>query len=180
MFWFLVAAASIIAIIVLVVIVGLLLPKKHLASASRSYNWPLELVWNTITDFANSSDWRKQLKKVEALPARNGHTVWKETDQSGQAIAYETLELVPHQKVVRQIADSNLPFGGTWTIVIKAESSGITRVEIAEDGIVFNPIFRFVAKFILGHTRTINTYLDDLGSHLELTSVCPAGSNSTR
>ena len=30
---------------------------------------------------------------------------------------------------------------------------------ITERGEVYNPIFRFVSRFVLGHEKTINTYL---------------------
>jgi hypothetical protein len=169
MFWILVAVGAIVALIALVVIIGLMLPKEHRASRSKSFACAPEQVWNTLTDFDNSSGWRKQLKKVEALPSRNGRAVWKETDKSGESISYETLELVPQKRIVRKIADEKLPFGGTWKIEIKAEASG-TMVTIVEDGIVYNPIFRFVSKFILGHTHSIDTYLGDLGRHLESAS----------
>jgi hypothetical protein len=175
MFWVLVAVGAIVALIALVVIIGLLLPKEHRASRSKSFACSPEQVWNTLTDFGNNSGWRKQLKHVEALPNRNGHAVWKETDKSGQAISYETLELVPQNRIVRKIADEKLPFGGTWTIEVKAGPSG-TTVTIVEDGIVYNPVFRFVSKFIMGHTHSIDTYLGDLGRHLESTSSAPTQS----
>jgi len=175
MFWILVAVGAILALIDLVVIIGLLLPKEHRASRSKSFACPPEQVWNTLTDFGNNSGWRKQLKQVEAMPNRNGHAIWKEIDKSGQAISYETLELVPQKRIVRKIADEKLPFGGTWTIEVKAEPSG-TMVTVVEDGIVYNPIFRFVSKFIMGHTHSIDTYLGDLGRHLESASSATAQS----
>jgi hypothetical protein len=176
MFWVAVVVVGILAIVALVVVIGLLLPKQHRAVRNKSFSCSPEPVWNAITDFSNTSGWRKQLKSVEALPARNGHPVWKEIDRSGDAIAYETLELVYPRRLVRKIADDKLPFGGTWTIEIKPEPGG-TVVEIVEDGIVFNPIFRFVSKFILGHTRTIDNYLAELSQHLEA-SRAPASSRA--
>jgi hypothetical protein len=37
-------------------------------------------------------------------------------------------------------------------------------VQITEDGEVYNPVFRFVSRFILGHTRTMDFYLRALGN----------------
>ena len=175
MFWILIAVGALVALIALVVIIGLLLPKEHRASRSKSFAYPPEKVWNTLTDFGNNTGWRKQLKQVQALPNRNGHAIWKETDKSGQAISYETLELVPQKRIVRKIADEKLPFGGTWTIEVTAEPSG-TMVTVVEDGIVYNPVFRFVSKFIMGHTHSIDTYLGDLERHLESDSSATARS----
>lgn len=166
MFWVLIGVGVIVAMVVLVVVIGMILPKEHRASSTCTFASPPQEVWNTITDFANTSGWRTGLKSVQALPERNGHAIWKETDQSGQAITYETLEIQAPTKFVRRIADDKLPFGGTWTIHVKP-SGQTTSVEIVEDGVVFNPVFRFVSKFIMGHTRSMNQYLGDLRKRLE-------------
>jgi hypothetical protein len=65
------------------------------------------------------------------------------------------------QQFVSRIADPNLPFGGTWTIDLKPEGAG-TRVTITEHGEVYNPIFRFMSRFVFGHTATIDAYLTAL------------------
>jgi hypothetical protein len=38
-----------------------------------------------------------------------------------------------------------------------------TSVRITEDGEVYNPVFRFVTRFILGETATIDAYLRAMG-----------------
>ena len=35
-------------------------------------------------------------------------------------------------------------------------------VTIVERGEVSNPVFRFVSRFVMGHARTIEDYLNDL------------------
>jgi hypothetical protein len=37
-------------------------------------------------------------------------------------------------------------------------------VRITEEGEVYNPVFRFISRFVIGQTRTIETYLRDLGT----------------
>ena len=59
-------------------------------------------------------------------------------------------------------ADPKLPFGGTWTYEVQPDVTG-SAVTITEDGEVYNPIFRFVSKFIMGHKATMNGYLRALG-----------------
>ena len=49
------------------------------------------------------------------------------------------------------------PVGNTYC----ASGSG-TRVSITERGEVYNPIFRFLSRFVFGHTGTMETYLRDL------------------
>jgi hypothetical protein len=39
---------------------------------------------------------------------------------------------------------------------------GKTTVSITEDGDVYNPVFRFVSRFFIGHEATITTYLANL------------------
>jgi hypothetical protein len=59
---------------------------------------------------------------------------------------------------VARIADTDLPFGGTWTYELKPEGAG-TRVTITERGEVYNPIFRFMSRFVLSQTATMEKYL---------------------
>jgi hypothetical protein len=53
------------------------------------------------------------------------------------------------------------PFGGTWTYEIAPAANG-TRVKITEDGEIYNPLFRFMARYIIGYQGTINGYLAGL------------------
>jgi hypothetical protein len=67
--------------------------------------------------------------------------------------------------MVTVIVDKNLPFGGSWTFELKAEAAA-TTLTITENGEVYNPLFRFMSKFIFGHTATLEKYLQDLKSAL--------------
>src|ERR1700730_172593 len=101
--------------------------------------------------------WRQGLKSVKRLPDKNGLPAWVETLDSG-TIPLETVESVPPTKLVVRIADAKLPFGGTWTYEITPLPSG-SRLRIQEDVEIYNPVFRFLARFVFGYTGTINTYL---------------------
>ncbi len=37
-----------------------------------------------------------------------------------------------------------------------------TRLTITENGEVYNPIFRFMSRFVFGHTATMDQFLSDL------------------
>ncbi len=79
---------------------------------------------------------------------------------------------MPSRRVMR-IAEKNLPFGGTWTIDIAPAAEG-SVVRITEDGEIYNPIFRFMARFFFGYTATIEGFLRDLGQRFgELTNIEP-------
>lgn len=105
------------------------------------------------------------MKSYEELSPQNGHRVWRETDKHGQTIAYETIESAAPTRLVTKIADPKLPFGGTWTYEISPTPTG-SSLTITENGEVYNPIFRFVSRFIMGHTATIDAYLKALQTKL--------------
>jgi len=67
----------------------------------------------------------------------------------------------PGRRVVSRIADTNLAFGGKWTYELTPSADG-TRLRITEDGEVYNPLFRFISRFILGHYSSIDLFMHDL------------------
>jgi hypothetical protein len=71
------------------------------------------------------------------------------------------VEITPPRKLVSRIADPKLPFGGTWTFEITPTAEGST-LRITENGFVTNPVFRFLSRFVFGHTGTIESYLKSL------------------
>jgi hypothetical protein len=78
---------------------------------------------------------------------------------------YEAIESTAPRRLVVRIADPTLPFGGTWTydITPAGQSCSLT---ITEDGEVYNPLFRFVSRFIIGQTATLDAYIKALNAKL--------------
>jgi hypothetical protein len=134
-----------------------MLPKTHKATRQIRLRQTRDAVYALIT---GPADWR-DLKAVEQLAPVNNRKRWKEND-GNNAITYELLEATPPSKMVTRIADDTLPFGGTWTYAIST-GGDTTILRITEDGEVRNPIFRFVSRFIMGHTATIDKYLTAVG-----------------
>lgn len=143
-------------------VVGMLMPKSHRATRSVRLGVAPEQVWSVVTDFENAASWRG-LKKVERLADRNGHPVWNEVGRQG-AMPIEIEVFEPPRKMVGRIADPHLPFGGTWTYEFSPESNGC-RLRITEDGEIYNPVFRYIAR-IIGYSATIEGYLKTLGKRL--------------
>jgi uncharacterized protein YndB with AHSA1/START domain len=160
--WLLILALMIAVPILLIVIIGALLPKEHVAVRTVSVRQSPEAVWNQITA---PPTWRPDIHSYEELPGRDGHRMWRETDRHGQAITYEAVDAAPPRRLVVRIADAKLPFGGTWTYVIAPQPSGST-LTITENGEVYNPVFRFVSRFVIGHTATIDSYIEALQKKL--------------
>jgi hypothetical protein len=77
-------------------------------------------------------------------------------------IDYAVDEDVPGQKLVTRILNTDLGYGGKWTYEFIPEGGGGTRVKITEDGEVSNVLFRFMSRYVFGHTATIDTYLTSL------------------
>jgi uncharacterized protein YndB with AHSA1/START domain len=160
--WVIIAALSLAGVVLLVILIGALLPRKHVVARSVSLHQPPETVWKLIT---GPPAWRPDIKGFEELPANNGHRMWRETDEHGHTITYETVESVAPSRLVTRIADPKLPFGGTWTYEITPTGSGCS-LTITENGEVYNPLFRFASRFVMGHEATINAYLKALTAKL--------------
>jgi uncharacterized protein YndB with AHSA1/START domain len=160
--WLLIVALALAGLLILIVVIGALLPKKHTVSRTVSLRHSAESVWNLIS---GPPIWRPDISNYQELPPHEGHRMWGETDKHNQTITYEAIEVAPPRRLVTKIADQTLPFGGTWTYEITPAGSSCT-LTITEDGEVYNPLFRFVSRFIMGHTATIDGYLRALNTKL--------------
>jgi Polyketide cyclase / dehydrase and lipid transport len=157
--WLLYGGMAVVIILAIVVLIGAALPKEHVVSRKIVLRASVADVFALI---AGPSDWRGM--KYELLT--ESPLKWRETDSSGSAITYERAETSASKRIVNRIADPKLPFGGSWTYEIEPVASG-TEVTITENGEVYNPIFRFVSKFIMGHAATIEKYQRDLAAHFK-------------
>ena len=158
----LIIVGGLLVLIVLSVAIGWFLPERHIASRTVRYQQTPEAVWQVITDYAAIPSWWDWSQKVERLPDREGHEVWRETNKFGDTVTMETIESDPPSKLVRKIVGEDLPFGGTWIWVVQPVGGGCT-VTITEHGEIYNPFFRFMARFVLGYRGTMDTYLTALG-----------------
>ena len=165
MIWLAVGIVVLVGIGALVALVGSLLPKAHSVSRMAPFNRAPTEVWEVVTDFPGQVSWRHNLRHVERLHDKGERQLWRETDRRGQALTMETVESVAPRRLVRRIADQNLGFGGSWTFEI-SEYGEVTALIITEDGEVYNPLFRFMSRFIIGHAATIDAYLKALGERL--------------
>ena len=159
--WVLIGAGTLAGLVVVMTVVGSFLPKGHVAARRALYRQPPETLWEALTNLDAFPSWRPEVKRVERLPARDGRPVWREVWRSGP-ITFEQAEARPPHFLVGRIADPSLPFGGTWTYEIAAVPDGST-LTITENGEVYNPMFRFLSRFVFRHAATIEAYLRALG-----------------
>jgi len=146
-------------LVLCVVVIGSLLPQQHVASRSASFRATPENLFSLI---AGPQGWRPDVLRDEPVPDTKGREFRRETARNGETITYELLNRKPPQSITRRIATENLPYSGSWTISLQPQGE-MTTVKITETGQVYNPVFRFVSRFVIGHTRTIDTYLRALG-----------------
>jgi uncharacterized protein YndB with AHSA1/START domain len=155
----LIAIGVLAGIVLVIAIVGWSLPVRHQASAERTYRASPTALFALITDVSAFPSWRSEVTRVEQIPDENGHRRWIETTRNGPPITYSVEQMVPDRLLVGRIADTGLPFGGSWTYELEPRGSGTTSLRITENGEVYNPIFRFVSRYVMGHDATIKQYL---------------------
>jgi uncharacterized protein YndB with AHSA1/START domain len=150
-------------LVAIVAAVGYALPQQHVASQDRTIDATPERLFAVLQDVEKYPAWRSDVKSVEVL-ARAPVLRWREHGSNG-AITFEVQESEAPTRMVSRIADTSLAFGGTWTYVLQPEGNQ-TRLSITENGEVYNPVFRFMSRFVFGHTATMEKYLSDLAAQV--------------
>jgi len=146
-------------LLALIAIIGMTLPVQHTASRSASFKAPPQQVWDIISGPPN---WRPDVVRYQELPADADHRMWVEYGKGGSKMTYEAVESTPPSRMVTRIADPHLPFGGTWTYEIVPAVDGGSTLTITENGEVYNPIFRFISRYVMGYTASMDRYLEAL------------------
>lgn len=148
--------------VLVVVIVGAMLPVKHRVSRETTYRATPAQLFALIRNVNDYPSWQPTVTKVEVLPDENGKPRARETN-GGMAILYEFDEIVPDRRIVSRIADPKLPFGGSWTYELNPRGDA-TTLRITENGEVYNVVYRFASRFIMGQSSTIEKYLKAVGT----------------
>jgi uncharacterized protein YndB with AHSA1/START domain len=182
----LISAGIVIGVLVLLVaavaLIGMMLPQDHVAARTVRVGQSPEQVFAIISDVEKVPTWRADVTRVEILPIDNGSMMFRE--HGSDAVTYRVEVSEPPRRRVVRIADANLPYGGTWTYDVTPVASGtpvasaaaaasampaasaapLTQITITERGEVYNPIFRFMSRFVFSHHATIDAYLIALGT----------------
>jgi len=162
---FLLVLAALALLIALAWLIGALLPREHTATRAIVIRRPANVLFDTARDFARHPEWRRDIRAIEILPpaATDSSVRYRETSAHG-AITYTLREADAPRRLVTEIDDDALPFGGRWMIEFTPAGEGSTRVRITENGFVRPALFRFLARFVFGHTRTMENYLRQLAA----------------
>jgi Polyketide cyclase / dehydrase and lipid transport len=173
----LLAGAILVSAAFIVVLIGLMLPKQHVAARALALHRKPEDVFQLISGFKAAPSWRTDVQQVDLLPPSEGHIRYRERGANG-TITMEIVESSSPSRMVSQIADKSLPFGGMWIFDISPTAEGC-RLNITERGEIYNPVFRFVSRFVLGYHRTLDTYLQNVSRKFEERSLPQDGTAST-
>lgn len=148
-------------LVLVVLLIGAALPSSHVVSRHVVLHRPPGEIYETVRDFAAAPRWRPDLERVEIISPGDSALRFREHGKEG-AVTYDLVEDRPKEKIVTRIADQDLGYTGSWTYTFQSEGDG-ARLEITEAGDVSNILFRFVSRFVFGHTATIEKYLVALG-----------------
>ena len=144
----------------IIALIGSRLPKAHVASRSIHLQRSPQDVYAVVRDFGSAPKWRADVKQID-VDAQPGKPVYFREEAKHGTVNYELVEDVPAQRMVTRIRDTDLGYSGQWTYSFTPENGG-TLVTITEDGEVSNVLFRFMSRYIFGHTATIDAYLESL------------------
>ena len=154
----LVALAAMVGVIAYL---GSRLPQDHVVARKVVIGAPVDVVFAMIADFESSPSWRPDVRSVSVtVDPTSGRKRVTEESSTG-TMMMEVDQAIPPRRLVMRIVGEGQPFGGTWVYALDPQGTE-TLVTITEHGEVYNPVFRFIAKYIMGHTRTIDAYLVNL------------------
>jgi uncharacterized protein YndB with AHSA1/START domain len=173
MLWLILAAVG--ALVGGVVVWGACLPRAHAATVSREHRGTRARAWALVTGAEAFPRWRTGVKRVDVRErdASGAVAAWTEHARFG-AIPMRVVERREPDLLVGRIDAEDLGFSGTWTYRLTDAGPGRVRVSITEDGVVANPVFRFLSRYVFGPTRTLEAFQRDLGAALAATEP-PAG-----
>lgn len=162
--WGLVALGVVVLAFAGMYLVGSTLPVAHTATVSAELDAPPHVVWELISDVDRYPAWRPDVEAVVRLEDRDGLPAWREEGRMG-AMTFRAEAWDPPRRLVARIADEGLPFGGTWTYEISPAGES-SRLTITEDGEVYNPLFRFMSRYIFGYDSTMRAFVEAVRAEL--------------
>ncbi|MCA9294222.1 MAG: SRPBCC family protein [Phycisphaerales bacterium] len=175
MLWTLVGLVLVfLGLIGIVILLGVVIPRSHTATSRIVVPAAQQDVWNTLIDFEHHPEWRKMLEKIEQAQPIDGKPVWIEYSKFGR-MPMQVDEMTEPSLLRMRIADDKLPFGGTWTFELSTAPDDAQRstLQITEDGVISNPIYRVMSRFAMGYHAVMDQYLKDMATKYGATTPKP-------
>lgn len=163
--WLLLIPAGLLALVAAAALIGTLLPRDHIVARSAVFRQTPATLFAVVRDFAALPAWRTAVRSTEIRPPCEGCPCYREITSHG-ATTYLVREERVNERLVLEIADEKLPYGGRWIFEFRSASGG-TELRITEEGFVKNVVFRFLARFVFGYAASLEGYLRDLAKKFD-------------
>jgi len=147
----------IVAVVIILAIIGRMLPVKHTASQTRSFQSSVDDVWKVASNMNEWKAWRSDLKKLEIT----SDSTFKADD-----VEYSVSNAVPGRSFTTTIITKDLPYGGSWHYAFEKDGHGC-KLTVVEMGEVYNPLFRSLSKFVFGHEGNLKAYMNCLTTRIK-------------
>lgn len=139
------------------------LPESYEVERSATYDQPIETVWQAISDYEQLPSWSKNIARVEKQEDQEGMPVWRFLSRDGHYMDIQVVKAEEPAVFVSRIAETDLPFGGTWTFFLVKKTDDTTQVTLKEEGFVESPLWRLMMRFVMGEEAMVDQYLTELG-----------------
>ncbi|HKS05885.1 MAG TPA: SRPBCC family protein [Gemmatimonadaceae bacterium] len=158
----LIVVGSLVGLVALSYVVGLFMPRDHVATSEITLRHPVDSVYAVLRNFSDMPKWWKDISVSERVANAPGER-WRQK-ASGMEMQLDVVsETPPLQFVTKIVEDQGLPFGGIWTYSLSPTANG-TVITVTEKGWVGPPPFRVMSR-IMGHNATLDGLLTSLAAH---------------
>ncbi|MFN8669284.1 MAG: SRPBCC family protein [Gemmatimonadaceae bacterium] len=140
------------------------LPSQHVASVKAHYAASPDTLWALVSDPLGAAAWRKDLVEVARVASSDGVLRWRERSKR-RAIEFEALPSVVGRRFTTRMTQDDLPFAGQWDYELSSDGTGTVLV-ITERGTIRSPLFRVLARYIVGYTHSLESYHRSLAARL--------------
>ena len=152
------------ALLAMATLVGLRLPKTHVAASRMRLDAPRGEVWDAVVDFTSYPDWRPGLARVEAGPDIDGRPSWYEYCGPRIKVQLQFSLFEPKTRLVTRLVGDKLPIFGAWDYRF-ADDDGGTVLTITESDKIYNPLLRVFSRFIFPHHAAMDVFLTALARY---------------
>ena len=163
MYWILFVMGVLVAVVAALVTGGLATSRAYDVTRSMVVKAPRDIVWRTIRSVYEYAEWRPGLTESEMSVGDDGEE-WRESTRT-RSMRFGVTVDEPPSRFGARILDDDLGFTGDWLWTLEP-SGNDTRVTLTERGEIGNPISRFIAAHMRGHTKTVDEMLTALAARV--------------
>ncbi|WP_395342978.1 SRPBCC family protein [Ningiella sp. W23] len=150
---------SVVVLLALVFVWGATLPTTKSVSKTIQINAPVEIVWETMSDWKGQEKWRSDVKSVEILDERS----FKEIPTNGPAVEFEIVRLETNKIIELKMSG---PFKGHYLAEF-SDNNGATTINISETIIQESIIGRILSRLFFDLEEFVAAYFGQLKLEVE-------------